>query len=68
METKNIVSWVLLISTFLIAGRALKLIDISWAIAFAPFVLLAVSFLIIFFISFAYMYKTISKNEDKDEK
>jgi membrane protein implicated in regulation of membrane protease activity len=68
MDGKPIISWILVISTFLIAGKALKLIDIPWAIAFGPVTLLIISFFIIFVLSFIYMYKTIPKKTDEDGK
>lgn len=66
MEAKPIITWILLISTFLVGGKALNLLDISWIIAFGPVAVLIASFLIIFIISFIFMYKTISKKIDED--
>lgn len=68
METKNVVNWLLLISTFLVAGKALKLLDISWIIAFGPVALLTASYLFVFMFSFIYLYKTVFKNNDEDGK
>ncbi len=68
MDGKPIVHWILLISTFLIGGKALNLIDISWLIAFGPVAVLIISFFIIFVLSFIFMYKTISKKTDEDGK
>jgi hypothetical protein len=68
MKTDHLVSWVLIISTFLIGGKALGLIDITWTIAFAPVATLMIVSLVIFVISFIFMYKAITKkiNEDGD--
>jgi len=68
MDGKPIITWILVISTFLVAGKALKLIDISWLIAFGPVAVLIMSFFVIFVLSFIYMYKTISKKIDEDGK
>jgi hypothetical protein len=68
MDGKPLVNWILVISTFLIAGKALKLIDISWIIAFAPAAVLVISFLIIFVLSFIYLYKTNPKKTKEDGK
>lgn len=68
MDGKPLVNWILVISTFLIAGKALKLIDISWIIAFAPAAVLVISFLIIFVLSFIYLYKTNPKKTNEDGK
>lgn len=67
MDAKPIIIWILVISTFLISGKALKILDISWLIAFGPVAVLIASFLIVFIISFIFMYKTISKKIDEDE-
>lgn len=66
MELKTIISWVLLISTFLIAGKAFNLLNISWIIAFGPMAILMASLLAILIVSFIYMYKTISKQNKED--
>ena len=68
MKTDHLVSWVLIISTFLIGGKALGLIDITWTIAFAPVATLMIVSLVIFVISFIFMYKAITKkiNDDGD--
>lgn len=68
MDGRPIITWILVISTFLVAGKALKLIDIPWLIAFGPVGVLIMSFFIIFVLSFIYMYKTISKKIDEDGK
>jgi membrane protein implicated in regulation of membrane protease activity len=68
MDAKPIIIWILVISTFLISGKALKILDISWLIAFGPVAVLIASFLIVFIISFIFMYKTISKKIEEDEQ
>ncbi len=68
MDGRPIITWILVISTFLVAGKALKLIDIPWMIAFGPVAVLIMSFFIIFVLSFIYMYKTIFKKIDQDGK
>jgi hypothetical protein len=68
MDGKPIITWILVISTFLVSGKALKLIDIPWIIAFGPVGVLIISFFIIFVLSFIYMYKTISKKIDENGK
>lgn len=68
MDAKPIIIWILVISTFLISGKALKILDISWLIAFGPVAVLIASFLIVFIISFIFMYKTISRKIEEDEE
>lgn len=67
MKTDSFLPWVLIISTFLIAGKALGLLDISWAIAFGPVAALMIVSVIIFLITGIIMYKTISKKIEDDE-
>ncbi len=66
MKGDQIIAWVLIISTFLIGGKALKLLDISWTIAFAPVATLMIISLVIFVLSFIFMYKAITKKIDDD--
>lgn len=66
MNGDKLLAWVLVISTFLVGGKALKLLDISWAIAFAPVATLMIISLVIFVLSFIFMYKAITKKIDED--
>lgn len=66
MKVSQIVSWVFVISTFLIGGKAIGLLDISWTIAFAPVASLMIVSFVIFVIAFIFMYKVITKKEKED--
>lgn len=69
MKFDGILAWVLIISTFLIGGKAIGLLDISWTIAFAPIAAATVVTLVVFIITFALMYKVISnQNKDNDDR
>lgn len=64
----SIVGWVLLISTFLIGGKALGILDISWTVAFGPVAGLIIVSMVVFIVSFIVMYKVITKKiEDGEE-
>lgn len=65
MTGDKLLAWVLIISTFLIGGKAIGLLDISWKVAFAPIAALMICTLVIFIISFVLMYFVITK-KDKD--
>ena len=67
MKGDQIIAWVLIISTFLIGGKSLGLLDITWTIAFAPVATLMIISLVIFVLSFIFMYKAITKKEREDE-
>ena len=47
MKVDNIVNWFLLITTVLVIGKAINLINISWYEAFIPLSILIVSFVVI---------------------
>ena len=47
MKVDNIINWFLLITTVLVIGKAINLINISWYEAFIPLSILIVSFVII---------------------
>ena len=66
MTGDKLLAWVLIISTFLIGGKAIGLLDISWKVAFAPIATLMICTLVIFVISFILMYKVITKKEKED--
>lgn len=66
MTGDKLLAWVLIISTFLIGGKAIGLLNISWTIAFAPIATLMICTLVIFVISFILMYKVITKKEKED--
>lgn len=68
MKGDQIIAWVLVVSTFLIGGKALGLLDISWTIAFGPVAALFIVSTVIFIVSFIFMYKAITKKiEDGEE-
>lgn len=66
MKGDQIIAWVLLISTFLIGGKALGILDISWTVAFGPVAALIIVSMVVFIVSFIVMYKVISKKIEKD--
>lgn len=69
MTGDKLLAWVLIISTFLIGGKAIGLLDISWKVAFAPIAALMICTLVIFIISFVLMYLVITKKEkDNDDR
>lgn len=68
MTGDKLLAWVLIISTFLIGGKAIGLLDISWKVAFAPITALMICTLVIFIISFVLMYFVITKNKDNDDR
>lgn len=69
MTGDKLLAWVLIISTFLIGGKAIGLLNISWTIAFAPITALMICTLVIFIISFVLMYLVITKKEkDNDDR
>jgi len=47
MKVDNIINWFLLITTVLVIGKAINLINISWYEAFIPIALLLVSSILI---------------------
>jgi L-asparagine transporter-like permease len=51
MKIDNITNWFLLITTVLVIGKAINLINISWYEAFIPLALLIVSFIVILIIA-----------------
>ncbi len=65
--TNTALTWVLVISTFLIGGKAIGLLDISWTVAFAPIVLLLILTLVAFVISFVLMYTVLNKKIDEKD-
>lgn len=68
MKGDQIIAWVLVVSTFLIGGKALGLLDISWTIAFGPVAALFIVSTVIFILSFIFMYKAITKKIEEDGK
>ncbi len=51
MKPENIIHWFLLITTVLVIGKSVNLIQISWYEAFIPLILLIVSVLLIFILA-----------------
>ena len=47
MKVDNIINWFLLITTVLVIGKAINLINISWYEAFIPIALLLISSILI---------------------
>lgn len=68
MKGDQIIAWVLVVSTFLIGGKALGLLDISWTIAFGPVAALFIVSTVVFILSFIFMYKAITKKIEEDGK
>jgi len=66
MNGDKLLAWVLIISTFLVGGKALGLLDISWLVAFGPVAALMIVTLVLFIISFVLMYTVITKKEKED--
>lgn len=66
MKGDQIIAWVLVVSTFLIGGKALGLLDITWTIAFGPVAVLFIVSTVVFIVSFIFMYIAITKKIDKD--
>lgn len=66
MKGDQIIAWVLVVSTFLIGGKALGLLDITWTIAFGPVAALFIVSTVVFIVSFIFMYIAITKKIDKD--
>lgn len=66
MTGDKLLAWVLVISTFLVGGKALGLLNISWLVAFGPVAALMICTLVIFIISFVLMYLVITKKEKED--
>jgi heme/copper-type cytochrome/quinol oxidase subunit 2 len=66
MNGDKLLAWVLVISTFLVGGKALGLLDISWTVAFGPVAALMIVTLVLFIISFVLMYTVITKKEKED--
>jgi hypothetical protein len=57
MKIDNIINWFLLITTVLVVGKAINLINISWYETFIPLGLLMVSSLLVFIIGAAIVLK-----------
>lgn len=68
MKGDQIIAWVLIVSTFLIGGKALGLLNITWTIAFAPVAALFIISAVIFVVSFIFMYKIINKKIENGEE
>lgn len=66
MKLDGLLAWVLIISTFLIGGKAIGLLNISWTVAFAPLAAIIVVSLVVFLVTFALMYKVLSNKQDND--
>lgn len=66
MENNNLLVWLLLISTFLIVGKAIGFLKISWVIAFGPLLLLFVSFVLVLAIGLVLVSKQIKNKEDEE--
>jgi len=66
MNGDKLLAWVLVISTFLVGGKALGLLDISWLVAFGPVAALMIVTLVLFIISFVLMYTVITTKEKED--
>jgi membrane protein implicated in regulation of membrane protease activity len=66
MNGDKLLAWVLVISTFLVGGKALGLLDISWLVAFGPVAALMIVTLVLFIISCVLMYTVITKKEKED--
>lgn len=62
MKDGNFLAWFLLISTFLIVGKAIGFLNISWIFAFGPLLLLFASFILIFILGLIMINKQ-NKNE-----
>ena len=67
MTGDKLLAWVLVISTFLVGGKALGLLNISWLVAFGPVAALMICTLVVFIISFVLMYKVITKKEKQND-
>lgn len=57
MKIDNIINWFLLITTVLVVGKAINLINISWYETFIPLGLLMVSSLLVLIIGAAIVLK-----------
>ncbi len=62
MKDNLFLGWILLISTFLIAGKAIGVLQIEWVYAFAPLILIVFSVVIAIIAAVAIASKNINKD------
>jgi len=65
MKDNIFLAWVLLISTFLIAGKAIGVLNIGWLFAFAPLLLMIASIIVI--VIAAIIFMKVQDKKDGDE-
>ena len=68
MKDGNFLAWFLLISTFLIVGKAIGFLDISWMFAFGPLLLLLASIILILALGLLMINKQLKDQGNGESK